>query len=90
MEGMTPETILACLRRAGATFEGENDVIAHNEITKTDLFDMGLSGMPDSKLRRLVLLKKLELPEHMSSNAMLQALNLLYSKEELYNILETI
>lgn len=90
VEGMTPETILTCLRRAGATFEGEETVTSRNEITKTDLFEMGLSGRPDSKSRRLALLNALELPEHMSSNAMLSALNLLYSKEELYQILETI
>lgn len=90
VEGMTPEIILSCLRRAGATFEGEIPQVTQNEITKTDLYDMGLSGTPDSKARRLALLKKLDLPEHMSSNAMLEALNLLYSREELYKILETI
>ena len=35
-------------------------------------------------------LKKLGLPEHMSSNAMLQALNLLYSLEELTNIIQAL
>lgn len=90
VEGMPPETILACLRRAGATFEGEKSQAARNEITKTDLYEMGLSGTPDSKSKRLALLKRLDLPKHMSSNAMLSALNLLYSKEELYQILETI
>ena len=90
VEGMTPEIILSCLRRAGATFEGEIPQVTQNEITKTDLYDMGLSGTPDSKARRLALLKKLDLPEHMSSNAMLEALNLLYSREELDKILETI
>ena len=90
VEGMTPEVILACLQRAGATFEGEIPQVTQNEITKTDLYDMGLSGTPDSKARRLALLRKLDLPEHMSSNAMLEALNLLYSREELDKILETI
>lgn len=90
VEGMTPEIILSCLRRAGATFEGEISQVTQNEITKTDLYDMGLSGTPDSKAKRLALLKKLDLPEHMSSNAMLEALNLLYSREELDKILETI
>ena len=90
VEGMTPEIILSCLRRAGATFEGEIPQVTQNEITKTDLYDMGLSGTPDSKARRLALLKKLDLPERMSSNAMLDALNLLYAKEELYEILEKI
>ncbi|MBR2222940.1 MAG: DUF4093 domain-containing protein, partial [Christensenellaceae bacterium] len=41
------------------------------------LMELGLSGGPDAGAKRLQLLKKLNLPQHMSSNAMLQALNLL-------------
>ena len=44
---------------------------------------LGLSGGPNSSALRLALLKKLDMPEHMSANAMLQALNLLYTPEEL-------
>ena len=51
--------------------------------------DLGLSGGPDSSAKRLALLKRLDLPEHMSPNAMLQALNLLYSLEELTRIMES-
>ena len=86
VEGMKPEIILEALRRAGATIEGE-DVPAANAITKQDLMDLGLSGGPDASARRLALLKKLNLPEHMSANALLQALNLLYSLEELKSLL---
>ena len=87
---MTPEVIINCLRRAGATFEGEKADKKTQQITKTDLFCMGLSGSPDSKAKRLVLLKMLDLPEHMSSNAMLQALNLLYTKDEIYRIVDAL
>ena len=87
VEGMTPEVILECLRRAGATIEGE-DALPSRQITKQDLMELGLSGGKDASARRLALLKALNLPEHMSSNAMLQALNLLYSPEELTNILK--
>ena len=52
--------------------------------------ELGLSGGADAGARRLALLKKLNLPEHMSANAMLQALNLLYSLEELTTIVETL
>ena len=82
VEGMNPEIIVEALRRAGATIEGENTASNH-QITKQDLMELGLSGGADSSVKRLALLKKLGLPEHMSSNAMLQALNLLYSLEEL-------
>ena len=87
VEGMSPEIILEALRRAGATIEGE-EAAASQQITKQDLMELGLSGGADASAKRLVLLKKLNLPEHMSANAMLQALNLLYSLEELKEILK--
>ncbi len=90
VEGMTPETILTCLQRAGATIEGEAHEERKPQLTKSDLFYMGLSGHPDSKAKRAALLKRLELPEHMSANALLQALNLLYTKDELYRLLDTL
>lgn len=82
VEGMRPEIILDALRRCGATIEGET-VGRCGEITKQDLMELGLSGGADSSAKRLALLKKLSLPEHMSANAMLQALNLLYTLPEL-------
>ena len=90
VEGMTPEVILECLRRAGATFESCENPSVYDEITKVDLFEMRLSGSPNSKAKRLALLKQLDFPEHMSSNAMLQALNLLYTKDELYRIVDVL
>ena len=86
VEGMRPEIILDALRKAGATFEGEDDRSVH-QITKQDLMELGLSGGADASAKRLALLKKLGLPEHMSANAMLQALNVLYSLEELTAIM---
>ena len=85
VEGMTPEVILEALRRAGATIEGEA-AQETSRITKQDLMALGLSGGADASSRRLALLKKLDLPEHMSANAMLQALNLLMDLEELQRL----
>ena len=86
VEGMRPEVILDALKRAGATIEGEDTPVSQ-AITKQDLMELGLSGGPDSSAKRLALLKKLGLPEHMSANALLQALNLLYSLDELQNLI---
>ena len=86
VEGMTKEVILESLRRAGATIEGE-DAPASQQITKQDLMELGLSGTPEASVKRLKLLKRLNLPERMSPNAMLQAMNLLYNLEELTSIL---
>ena len=88
VEGMTADVILESLRRAGATMDGEESS-AVSEITKQDLMALGLSGGPDASANRLKLLKKLNLPERMSPNAMLQALNLLYTLEELTTIVES-
>ena len=85
VEGMKPEIIIDALRKAGATIEGES-AEPRNQITKQDLMELGLSGGADASAKRLLLLKKLELPEHMSANAMLQVLNLLYSLDELMEL----
>ena len=90
VEGMPPEIILEALRRAGATIEGEDETRSRGEITKQDLFALGLSGCPGSDERRKKLMKQLKLPERMSPNALLQALNLLCGMEELKNIMEQI
>ena len=87
VEGMRPEVIVEALRRAGATIEGESASVPQ-QITKQDLMALGLSGGENSSEKRLTLLKKLDLPEHMSANAMLQALNLLYNLEELKQMLQ--
>lgn len=81
VEGMRPEVILEALRRCGAT-EDENSAQSTG-VTKQDMVELGLSGGADSSKKRRLLLKMLSLPEHMSANAMLQALNLLYTKEQL-------
>lgn len=87
VEGMRPEIIIDALRRAGATIEGECTTRTAGNITKQDLVELGLSGGADSSLKRKQLLAKLGLPGQMSSNAMLQALNLLLDLAELKKLL---
>ena len=82
VEGMRPEIIVDALRRAGATIEGETSRRTPGGITKADLYAAGLSGRPDSAEKRRALLKQLGLPERMSANAMLRALELLYTRDE--------
>lgn len=85
VEGMRPDVILVALRRAGATIEGEGVSISR-EITKQDMMVLGLSGGKDSAVKRLKLQKRLNFPENMSANALLQALNLLFSFDEIAEI----
>ena len=84
LEGMSRDVILTALENCGANF----DPSEKRPITKQHLFALGLSGQANSSILRKQLLKKLELPEHMSANAMLQALDVLYSPEELADILK--
>ena len=79
VEGMTPAVLVEALRRAGATFEDEEAVGERRQdpITKADLYALGPTGGQDSAAKRRALLKALDLPEHLTPNAMLEALNLL-------------
>ena len=81
VEGMKPEILLDALRRAGATID-EKSTVKGKSITKADLYDLGLIG-PESVEKRKALCKRLELPEHLSANALVEVLNLLMDREEL-------
>ena len=83
VEGMKPEVLLEALRRAGATFLDEEGEAKKKgaPITKADLFALGLTGGENSAGKRQALLKSLELPEHLTPNGLLEALNLLYDRE---------
>ena len=92
VEGMQPDILYAALKRAGATIEsdlaesaienGDAPFKKSGKITKADFFELGLSGGADSADRRKKLQKRLELPEHLSSNGLLQVINALYDRED--------
>ena len=86
VEGMKPEILLDALRRAGATID-EESTVKGKSITKADLYDLGLIG-PDSVEKRKALCKRLELPEHLSANALVEVLNLLMSREGLQGLFQ--
>ena len=91
VEGMRPEVLLEALRRCGATFEDESAQAVPPEppITKADLYALGLTGGPDSGEKRRALLRRLELPEHLTANGLLEALNLLYGRRAFLEQMET-
>lgn len=85
VEGMSPQVIFDTLRRAGATFLEESAPTSPTlaPITKADLFAWGLSGQSDSKARRAAVLRALDLPRHLSANALLEFINATSLQEEL-------
>ena len=72
VEGMRPEVLLEALRGA--------------RITKADLYAAGLTGGADSRAARQRLLEQLDLPEHLSTNALLEVLNALMTREAFRNL----
>ena len=89
VEGMKPDVLIEALRRAGATFLDEaGETVRREPITKADLFACGLSGGADSTAKRQALLKRLDLPEHLTANGMLEALNLLYDRDSFLEMME--
>ena len=89
VEGMSAEVLLESLRRAGVELEGSG--LPEREeapFTKAEFFALGLSGRTDSAALRAFVLEKLNLPQRLSANALLDVLNVLVSREELYAILQ--
>lgn len=82
VEGMRAEILLEALRRAGATFEDTQSCRTGQMITKADLFRLGLSGRENSAKKRSELIRELDLPEHLSADALLDVLNATMCREE--------
>lgn len=88
VEGMKPEVLLEVLRRAGVELDVPPEQKTEEPITKAELFALGLTGRTDSAARRACVLKALSLPERLTTNALLDVLNVLTTRRELLDILE--
>ncbi len=84
VEGMSRKIIIEALERAGVVFENVKNAEPRDEITKADLFSLGLFGGTQSAQKRKKLMKSLDLPEKLSSNGLLDVLNSLMSREEFF------
>ena len=89
VEGVSDKVIINAIKASGAEIIGEREELSA-DITKSDLFYLGLTGAENAEKNRKKLLNYLNLPSYLSTNAMLTALNCLYSLEELSNICEKI
>jgi ribonuclease M5 len=91
VEGMTPEVILKSLRDAGASFINDAENLPREklgDITKGDLYSWGLFGGHGSAQIRRELLRRLELPKLLSTKALINVLNTLYTRDEVMDLLE--
>lgn len=84
VEGISAEI----LRSLFAPFEKKEKESNDKKVTKLDFFEDGLTGCPDSGEKRDRLKKRLSLPKNISANALLDAVNLLYSYEEYKAIIQ--
>lgn len=87
VEGLDPEALLSAIRSSGAHILGE-DRRDGGEITKGDFYALGLSGQEDSAKLRSAILADLGLPKYLTTNAMIAAVNCLFTKEEFLSYLE--
>lgn len=81
VEGIKPRIILNALEKAGVLCS-ENSKNEGREITHTDFFEDGISGGENSSKIRKTLAKELDLPEHISSSALLKIINSYMTYEE--------
>lgn len=84
VEGIPKEQLIAALERSG--IKGESTNSRTREITKLHLFEAGLSGGANSSIARREFLRFVNLPEGLSSNAMLDILNNIYSLNEFLEV----
>jgi len=83
VEGLSHNTLKSALLRCGVDVGEDNKMSCSPRITKNDLYEMGLSGKDNSAVLRKKLMEELELPTYLSSNAFLEILNSLYTKQEI-------
>lgn len=88
VEGFSEKEILEALTRAGVT-EICTRVDREDKITPYDLYVLGLSGKGGSQAARRDFLKKQNLPAHLSANQLLNFLDSLYTRRELYALFPT-
>lgn len=81
VEGMSEAVLEEAFRKAGVLF-GKSEDAQRRLITNIDLYEWGFSGRPDSKAKRKLLLKKLALPERLSTSSLVKILNTFVSYEE--------
>ena len=86
VEGMRPAVLLAALERAGATFDDGESAAPKPDVTKADLFALGLSGQQGSREARARLIAALDLPERLTADALLEVVNASMTREEFFSL----
>lgn len=88
VEGIDAQTLKEALIRCGVVVGEETAKTSEAPITKTELFEWGLSGRDNSAELRQKLLADLGLPLYLSCNSMLEIINSLYTRKEILDKIE--
>lgn len=88
VEGISAEILKEAFKKAGIGVS-QSETKERKKITLNDFFDDGLTGDTQSKRKRTDLLKKLDLPERMSTKAMLDILNTFITYDEYKKLVES-
>lgn len=75
VEGISREEIIKAIEKSGALNLENKENKERKVYTTADLFTLGLSGKPDSKVKREKLLKLLGLPKHVNTNSLIKYMN---------------
>lgn len=87
VEGISDDVLRALFEKGGVVCLDAN---SENRITNYDLFEAGLSGAPNATQNKKKLLKKLNLPEFLSTNSLLSYLNSVMTRDEFFDYITTI
>lgn len=90
VEGVGGDVIIKALKDAGCEIDGQALPPCGKTITKADLFNAGLSGKAESRLKRQKLCAMLSLPSKISSNMLVAVLNRLMNTDQFYELSEKI
>lgn len=88
VEGVSAEILKEAFKKAGIGVS-QSETNERKKITLNDFFDDGLTGDTQSKRKRTDLFKKLDLPERMSTKAMLDILNTFITYDEYKKLVES-
>ncbi|MFR6064749.1 MAG: toprim domain-containing protein [Eubacterium sp.] len=87
VEGISDDVLRELFEKGGVVCLDAN---SENRITNYDLFEVGLSGAPNATQNKKKLLKKLNLPEFLSTNSLLSYLNSVMTRDEFFDYITTI
>ncbi len=90
VEGIDSTLLAQAIKNSGATINGVKSDVTAREITKMDFFEFGLCGGDNSAKMRAEVLNYLSLPPYLTTNAMVSAVNCLYTYDEFNEILNKI